>query len=1336
MAIDKLTPRYLNFEDDERLVKRIEMTDAVNVRIDSDDDGDAGVIKNVVGNTLVSFKENDDGLPSGENKVIGSVHNNVKGEILFFVHNSNNNHRILKYDDTQNRVITVYKNEATGSVASASADTLGFKATDYVDGAVLVDKDGDTLLYFTNGRGEPKKINVDKAIRGDYPDGYEGVEAYISLIKKPPLEPPTFEFKSNPNIATNRLLERQFQFACQYVYDDGEVSAISPISKITKPYSQTQAGFFDLSELAKIDNEVEVTCKRTNSDIKKVRFLAREGNSGVFFIVKDVNTSESTSEETLSINFSNEKAYTPISNNENNKLFDAVGEAVRTITISGNRIFLGNYTEGFEPVDASNSSLAVNYQPIKNIDEFNHPPDTESNITKGMFDKIVYSDSGTAATRGNETTAPLNGQKKYISHFTKLDLSFLQDNEVNEFKSVFLSYRFSNVLVNYLGADVQAGVNAVALTNSPVDYTQNKGFKHKASDIQDTINIPLSQNYSSANGLVDAIVSAINSQPPIDCTVKARDGVTDWDDGKTHTGSIRFKIEARRNFLGYSGALSGQKVIMLFIKPDSVSVSTSKNSPDTSGKPLAFDFDFTNPTLDNAESYFRGVREENSEPIPIASTNCVVSGVSFNAIGYFDNGDDKISSFKAGANHAFGIVHQDKNGRLSTVTPLPDVEVGWFDSFERGGAAGRASVVIRIPETVKPPENAVRWFPVYAGNTSIGNFVQYTTNDAFNPTNTESLRVPDNTSIVDRMYISARGFEGKEESYIDNYNPKIKYSFASGDVMKIVSVNEDRSYSKEFPVLGYDFLTADDNPLMASGDATTATGFAKTGFFWITRKKDGESEFIVEPASASTNAWRNKCLVELRTPKYSSDDKVYYEIGESYPIVNAGTDNRRYSGQRTATSFTNLSVSGANRKFVVAGTERMFVGDVLQVDVIGLFFVSRVELRGDNYIAVGNAPFTTSAHFLTTATANLLSTQVNQAVVEVDDGDVYFRKRLLNYGFWDGSTSNSFESYVDYVEDYRVNDFVPNIGNDFGKPNAFSEEAGRIHRNSSITYSDAYVMDSDRLSLSSFNNSLANFLDIKNKYGAIQRMVDIEDAFYAVQEHKVTLFPVNRNVIQTAGGDASVTLSTDVVNLNSSKSFAGDYGCGNDPEAVVYYEGVLYFVDRKANKVFSISSSGIKEISDIFADSYIADKLNKADKGGEYNIYSGIDPNNDEYLLSTRTIVNKIIEVDQQILYALPANDSGSGKTNFTPHSINSTTFGNFNLLNFNFEDVDVNFEDMGNGVLYVDDGFSDNAMQLDTSVDNLTSGTSNIVYTNKDNTFLGIAKVDNTNKFVELDPS
>ena len=55
MAIDKIIPRYLNKEDDARLVKNIEMTDALNVRISADQDGDGGIVKNAYGNAAVSF---------------------------------------------------------------------------------------------------------------------------------------------------------------------------------------------------------------------------------------------------------------------------------------------------------------------------------------------------------------------------------------------------------------------------------------------------------------------------------------------------------------------------------------------------------------------------------------------------------------------------------------------------------------------------------------------------------------------------------------------------------------------------------------------------------------------------------------------------------------------------------------------------------------------------------------------------------------------------------------------------------------------------------------------------------------------------------------------------------------------------------------------------------------------------------------------------------------------------------------------------------------------------------------------------------------------------------
>ena len=1475
MAIHKITPRYLNFEDDERLVKRVEMTDAVNIRIDSDDDGDAGVVKNVAGNTQVSFVDaTADALPSGDNKVIGSVRNNVKGELMFFVHNSNGNHRIYKYIDSIERVVTVYKNEATGAVGSASADTLGFKATDYVDAAVLVDKDGDTLLYFTNGRGEPKKINVDKAIRGDYPDGYEAVEAYISLIKKPPLEPPTFVFNSDPEIKTNRFLGRQFQFACQYVYEDGEVSAISPITEITKSVEHQDLGLTSNEALQSIHNKVVITCKRTNSDIRKIRFLAREGNAGVFFIIKDVDTQfSSDSNSTVSVEFSNEKAYTPISNDENNKQFDAVGEDVQSITISGNRIFLGNYKEGFDLNDKGSISLNPNYHLLTDPLEVTHPDDVSvGDASANAFTNGMYTGHVGFNGHRNNPYSGMGDSKK--SMFTKLDLDAAgidADSDFNSYRSFSLSVSFSNIKAQYFAFE-QLG---------NLEQTNSNGFLSKITPLRFSTTTELTGRYSSRTEIRDAIVDDINKLNTFKLSVSPYGSGGAAANGSGYYGEIEVKVHALGSITYQSQHLSGDNCITLFLEPRRINVK--RNNRNTVNYPVQ------RPKL-NDYGLLDEPNSSNNKFSFSKSRGCIFLGVNCNAVGLL-NESDTAMSFKAGANHAFGIVYQDKNGRLSTVRPIGEKNVEWFDSSVRDGNAGRTSMVVRIPSTDTPPENAVRWMPVYAGNTDVGNFIQYTVNDAFKASKTDDDGVPDGVNIENKLYVSARGFQGKENSYIETFDPEISYTHAKGDIMKIVSVdNEDgepqRNTDKEFRVIGYKDLVEGDSPILTSSN--TYDVFERTGSFFVIQKKANENEFT-DSATNTDTMFRKKCLVEIRSPKFSTENQVYYQMGKSYDIQNGvhkGEDRKQY--------LTYTSLTGINGSYTLTTLSKVYVGDTIVISGLSPseFVVYSVSKRGDTYqVKVSSqyqasadiTPDTYTSDFTTgvdgfsqldiannsvsrvasvtddfgtvvnnvlqlnctdTVSAkhlvrknNPLSSSIegknllcsfkmlvdgdntglvrasvsdgrttslgvveegkvvekgrwhtftdipwtqdssqtrlifmgldssdnptfaagtndkfyiadvvlqeadisvsgvdDDAVIELDNGDVYFRKRILNYGHLN-STTNTSSVYIDYVEDYRFTDFISTVSNDFGKPNAFSEEAARVQRLSSLTYSDAYVMDSDRLSLTSFNNSLANFLDIKNKYGAIRRLVDIEDAFYAVQEHKVTLFPVNRNVLKSAAGDATVTLSTDVVNVNSSKSFAGDYGCGSDPETVVYYDGVLYFADRKANKVFSISSSGIKEISDIFADSYIADKLNKADKGGEYNIYSGIDPNNDEYLLSTRTIINKDIDVDGGGTYTLPSN-SGSGKTDFIPASVNRTSFGSFQTMNFNFEDIDVNFEDLGNGVFYVDDAFSDNAMELDTAVDSLSSGTTKIVYTDKNNTFLGVAQVDNTNKFVELDPS
>ena len=166
MAIDKIAPRYLNKEDDVRLVKNVEMTDALNVRISADTNGDGGVIKNAYGNTAVSFRAGNNwqdkthALPAGTNKVIGSVSDLKDGIVIFFVWNSNEDHSIYRFSTAAGVAELVYRDSV-----------LSFQADSFIKGDVIRSLDEDSLLYFTDGISSPKKINVSRAIRG----GYSGV---------------------------------------------------------------------------------------------------------------------------------------------------------------------------------------------------------------------------------------------------------------------------------------------------------------------------------------------------------------------------------------------------------------------------------------------------------------------------------------------------------------------------------------------------------------------------------------------------------------------------------------------------------------------------------------------------------------------------------------------------------------------------------------------------------------------------------------------------------------------------------------------------------------------------------------------------------------------------------------------------------------------------------------------------------------------------------------------------------------------------------------------------------------------------------------------------------
>ena len=81
MGINTLTPRYLNLDNDSRIIAAQEMIDAQNVRISADDDGNQGVVKNIAGN--VNRTGTGLGYAVGVNTIVGVYEH--EGTNRFFV---------------------------------------------------------------------------------------------------------------------------------------------------------------------------------------------------------------------------------------------------------------------------------------------------------------------------------------------------------------------------------------------------------------------------------------------------------------------------------------------------------------------------------------------------------------------------------------------------------------------------------------------------------------------------------------------------------------------------------------------------------------------------------------------------------------------------------------------------------------------------------------------------------------------------------------------------------------------------------------------------------------------------------------------------------------------------------------------------------------------------------------------------------------------------------------------------------------------------------------------------------------------------------------------------
>ena len=1193
MAIDKLIPRYLNKDDDYLLVKSVEMVDALNVQMSDDEGGNAGVIKNALGNVLVSSNTSGDVLPTGTNTVIGTTACKQTGEIFYFVHNSSNNHSIYQYTSKRNTVRLVY-----------SDPVLGFTATGFVKADCLVKENGDTLLYFTDGVTDPKKINATRALANTagvsgYPykaagaTGYTNDEKLLSIttIKAPPLEPLSIALAIDSNINSNYLKEDFFQFAYQYVYEDGEISALSPHSDISiNTYSVLDG--IDESKYIEKFNAIDVYFKYSKGDVSKIRIFSKSKNQTNFCFFKEIDNNRAIS--TGSVRFFNSNLLNPLSDNENNKLFDNVPLKSQSQVISGNRLSYGNYTEFFDIPDKVSGNVLFNFEDVLKIPSIisSYETATGVTVTGGTVStnwKISLDFNKAPASSRKAITIPLSISLK---------------------ASKYLIEKIYNPGIPPSATDYNFGYAiASSITLGEIDIP-----------IQKTISLP--SGYATLNALASSINSAISgtyigTTSSNNSNLLAVSGIT--GQGQPVSG-LTFSLNGTIGVTIGSGTISSG-VLTMDVRTSSLNIQSNSvvDASGTYNNGFPADYTLTFPPLiwsfpdsiaTTSGLTFQGIFNS-------TLNNYKLIGPSSTVFTTFVNN----KTFKSGQFHKFGVVYYDNYNRSSSVNPLDSYYVE--TEGERGDAPfGPSKAIIRLSN--QPPSWAKKYQIVYSPYSTYSFAYRYSV--------AEGMLASSTSSTVGRnIFLSMRHLEGQDSSYKESKGAIFNYSFAKGDKLRIVSYTDPLNGKIYYPrnyifdIISYDYYTSQDTPI----NTTTYGGGRAIG--WIMSVKDeGYLLFSSSDITSNNSRWPNDCIVEIYRPVRSVSTPVYNEIG-LYGDVSSTVGGIRYHKtnfrDRSYTSAGSQSLVALNGLFTISsGFTQIYPGDRIE-------FTQRVTPPNTPLIAIRTVESTyvnTSGNLVVTFTQNnaLIDstwdfnysniTGTTDSIIVTSNGDCYSRPRQIKLNPFVSGGPNVDPSDVSnirystlYVEDLSVSDFYESNYLGFGRPNAESLNVKQIERKSSITYSEPYSLDSSVLKLSSFNGGQGNFVDLPNAYGAIKQMLNNGDSVTVLQEVKSSLIPINRNLVEYLDGTSNVTVSTNF--LGTQSVYAGNYGTQN-PESVKEHNGRIYFSDVRSGKIVRIGPDGLEPISEAKIDAYTQDKcFIIASSTGTYKTIGGIDPMHGEY---------------------------------------------------------------------------------------------------------------------------
>ena len=194
----------MNKDLDPRLVSNREYIEARNASVTDSAGGDSGVLENVLGNVELT----DFGLSDSNLKIIGFYVDNTNDRLFAFLTNYTDSSPTSLTNPApaaSGHYIAVYNTISNDYTVLVSGSFLNFSDTHEVLGIDLI----ENLLFFTDNRNQPRKINVNLASANPYGSAnpYYTSEDHVSVAKYYPCLAPNITTLSGDGdlFATSRL---------------------------------------------------------------------------------------------------------------------------------------------------------------------------------------------------------------------------------------------------------------------------------------------------------------------------------------------------------------------------------------------------------------------------------------------------------------------------------------------------------------------------------------------------------------------------------------------------------------------------------------------------------------------------------------------------------------------------------------------------------------------------------------------------------------------------------------------------------------------------------------------------------------------------------------------------------------------------------------------------------------------------------------------------------------------------------------------------------------------------------------------------------------------------